>query len=386
MARHKTALRLTVAIVVAAIVIGAAASVYVATNHGHSATKPPSGQAPAVPFIKVSGNRLLTRSGEPARLIGVNIGASQYYCLGKHTEPFPMPIDNASVSALLSWHINAVRLLVDDYCWLGIDGEPDAMTSAVDRKSIESFVSLLNASHIEVIITMTEQSGHSKVGGVKQKAAATLPPMAEEASALSFWSSVASTFVRAPGVIFDLFGEPQRIPWPCWENGCSIGGIKLAGMQQLVDTVRATGADQPMMLEGVDWSNDLSGWLAHEPTDPDHQLIASVAVYEQDSCVTNKCWNATIATTNKRVPVVTGELGDKTCSTHFISKYMKFADKHSLSYLAWAWFTGGGCTNGGTLLSSYAGTPTPYGAVYKQHLAELYADQKGATDLGPETN
>ena len=240
MARHRTALRLAVAIVVVAIVIGAAASVYVATNHGNSGTKTPSGQAPAVPFIKVSGNRLLTRSGVPARLIGVNIGASQYYCLGKHSEPFPMPIDSASVSALLSWHVNAVRLLVDDYCWLGVDGEPDAITSTAYRKSIESFVSLLNASHIEVIITMTEQSGHTKVDGKKQPAVATLPPMAEEATALSFWSSVASTFVHAPGVIFDLFGEPQRISWPCWENGCSIGGTKVAGMQQLVDTVRAT--------------------------------------------------------------------------------------------------------------------------------------------------
>jgi len=35
---------------------------------------------------------------------------------------------SASVSALLSWHVNAVRLLVDDYCWLGVDGEPDALS------------------------------------------------------------------------------------------------------------------------------------------------------------------------------------------------------------------------------------------------------------------
>jgi hypothetical protein len=295
-----------------------------------------------------------------------------------------MPIDSASVSALLSWHINAVRVLVDEYCWLGIDGEPNGMTSAAYRKSIESFVSLLNASNIEVVLCMTASNGHTndQAGSeTDHNPAERLPPMAQSATAPTFWSSVASTFVHTPGVIFDLFGEPQRITWDCWENGCNVGGTKVAGMQQLVDVVRATGARQPLMLEGVDWANNISEWLSHEPVDPDHQLIASIAVYEQDSCVTVKCWDATVATTAKRVPVVTGELGDQTCSTKFITKYMKWADKHSLSYLVWSWYTGGGCSNGGTLLSSYSGTPTPYGAALKDHLAKIYSTDPAATDL-----
>jgi hypothetical protein len=388
---RKAIFRTAVALLIVAIVVGVAASVYVATdnggkgaNGGQGSTTGPGGKNYPAQFLTVSGNQLLNSQGKPARLIGVNIGASQYYCLGKHTDPFPMPIDSASVTALLSWHLNAVRLLVDEYCWLGIDGEPDDTSSATYRADIESFVSLLNAAHIEVILTMTDASGSvakSENGGKKQTASQRMDPMAQLATAPPFWTSVASTFKNTPGVIFDLFGEPQKITWPCWEYGCTISGIKLVGMQQLVSTVRATGARQPLILEGLDYANNLAGWLSHEPNDPDHQLVASVAVYQQDPCVTGKCWNATVAKTQKRVPVVTTELGDSTCSTRFIAKYMKWADKHSLSYIAWGWSTGGGCAGGGTLLANYSGTPTAYGTEFKDHVAQLYQSQTGATDL-----
>ena len=40
----------------------------------------------------------------------------------------------------------------------------------------------------------------------------------------------------------------------------------VAGMTSLVAAVRATGAKQPLLLGGLNYSNDLTGWLAHAPT------------------------------------------------------------------------------------------------------------------------
>lgn len=378
---RKGYLRIALVVVITLIVVGTAAGLYDVTTGG-SGTK--ATQTPVTPFLTVSGNQLVNRQGSPTRLVGVVIGASQYYCLGKSGLPFPTPISSASVTALISWHINAVRILLDEYCWLGIDGEPHSMSVDAYRKDIESFVAMLNAAHIEVILAMTAETGHSQqtdsASSGTGKSLST--PMAQAATAPAFWTSVASAFEHTPGVIFDLFGEPQLISWTCWKDGCNVGGTKVAGMQQLVDTVRATGARQPLMLGGVDWSNNLSGWLANEPSDPDNQLIASVHVYQIDHCNNVKCWDATIAPVAKRVPVVSGEFGDESCSVTFTKRYMKWSDAHAVSYLAWSWLTGKACSNGGSLISDYSGTPSTYGTVIKTHVAKVSAS--GITNLDPK--
>ena len=55
-------------------------------------------------------------------------------------------------------------------------------------------------------------------------------------------------------------------------------------MQSLVNAVRGAGASNVLMLGGVAYSNDLSQWLAHEPTDPLHNLAASWHSYNFNSC------------------------------------------------------------------------------------------------------
>ena len=69
------------------------------------------------------------------------------------------------------------------------------------------------------------------------------------------------------------------------------------------------------------------------------------------------------------LPFVTGELGEKDCTSKFIDVYMPWADAHNVSYLAWAFNTG--VCNGPSLITNYYGAPTPYGAGYKAHLATL---------------
>jgi endoglucanase len=164
-------------------------------------------------------------------------------------------------------------------------------------------------------------------------------------------------------------------------NGCTLsGGYKVAGMQSLVNAVRSTGATQPLMLGGLQWSSDESQWLKHEPTDPDHQLIVSFHNYNFSGCSTTACWNSTIAPLAKVVPVVTGENGENDCAHGYVDTYMAWADAHGLSYLGWAWdaTTRGGwtCTGGPSLITNYNGTPTGYGAGLKDHLQALFVAGK----------
>jgi hypothetical protein len=203
--------------------------------------------------------------------------------------------------------------------------------------------------------------------------------MADAAHSEDLWTSVATAFRSYPGVMFDLYGEPHLIPWACWKSGCVIGGQPYVGMQQLVDAVRQTGARQPLLLGGVDYSSDLSHWLEYEPTDPLHQLVASAHIYSFNPCTSAVCWNNDLASLARTVPVVTGEFGSTGCSPAFTKRYMKWADKHLVSYIAWAWLPGS-CAVDGPLIHSYSGTATTYGSVVQAHLAALF--QAGSGNVG----
>ena len=153
------------------------------------------------------------------------------------------------------------------------------------------------------------------------------------------------------------------------------------GMQTLVNAIRATGAHQPILLGGLSYANDLSGWLSHEPTDPLGQLAASFHNYQGETCSNQSCWDSQVAPVAAQVPVVTGEFDQDVCSAStFDTDYMKWADAHGIGYLAWGWWVlspqeiaGDGCS-AYYLITDPAGTPAaPNGVNLHDHLVALAA-------------
>ncbi len=104
-----------------------------------------------------------------------------------------------------------------------------------------------------------------------------------------------------------------------------------------MNAVRATGATQVVIANGVDWAHKLDQWLTHKPTDATGNLIAGVHIYSDGGCNNQSCWDSSIANVAAMVPVVTGELGERDCQHAFIDGYMTWADSHGVGYLGWAW-------------------------------------------------
>ena len=137
-------------------------------------------------------------------------------------------------------------------------------------------------------------------------------------------------------------------------------------MQQLVHAIRSTGATQPILVGGLGWSGDLSGWLAYRPAGAAaRRLRAQVQLRD---CATPSCWDSTVAPVAAKVPVVTGELGENDCAHGFVDQYMDWADRHGISYLGWTW-NPWNCNSGPALISAWSGTPTAYGVGLRDHLA-----------------
>jgi hypothetical protein len=203
--------------------------------------------------------------------------------------------------------------------------------------------------------------------------------MPDQDHAPAFWRSVAAYFKGNSAVIFDLYNEPYpdsnqdtTAAWQCWRDGGSCSGVSFqaAGMQELVNTVRSTGASNVIMLSGVQYATALSHWLTYKPSDPLHNLAASWHSYNFNLCNTQPCWDSTVAPVAQQVPVIAGEIGENDCAHGYIDTLMPWLDSHGASYLAWAWDTWN-CSGGPALISTYNGTPTTFGLGFAQHLTDL---------------
>jgi endoglucanase len=146
-----------------------------------------------------------------------------------------------------------------------------------------------------------------------------------------------------------------------------------AGMQTMLDAVRATGATNVVLCGGVSYSNVLNGFASHLPVDPLNQLGAAWHVYSFNIYVDPSPGSSTstmIAAATVNVPLTITEVGDdvgpgKTGA--FAAKIATYADTNGFSYFGWTWNDWGGSSN--ILIVDANGTPTQgFGTYYKQHL------------------
>ena len=346
-----------------------------------------AGQVPAVlaapdapTGLHVVGRQLLDSANRPVVLRGVNRSGTEYACI-QGWGFFDGPSDLASVQAIASWRANAVRIPLNEHCWLAINGAPPAYSGAAYRNAIAGYVATVQAAGLVPILEL-----HWSGAGTTQ--ATGQQPMLNRDHSLAFWQQVANTFKTNTGVIFDLHNEPYpdnngdtAVAWDCWKNGTTAGNApacpgsglnyQAAGMQELVNTVRATGAQNVIMLGGVQYSNALSRWLTYKPADPTGNLIAGWHVYNFNICSSTPCYDSTAGPVAAVVPLVAGEIGQNDCGSAMLTTLMSWLDARGAGYLAWTWDTWGTACSTLSLIVDYNGTPTTYGQVYRNHLMSV---------------
>ncbi|MEU3840445.1 cellulose binding domain-containing protein [Streptomyces sp. NPDC028635] len=348
------------------------------TDPGPTGPPPSGGTAPA---LHVEGNRLVDAGGRTRRLLGVNRSGGEFMCV-QGRGIWDGPVDDAAIRAIADWQADAVRIPLNEECWLGVAGVAPEYAGAHYISAVKELVARVEAHGMTPVVdlhwTHGQYTGNS--AGCSDAAATCQKPMPDAQYSPSFWTSVANTFKGDQAVVFDLFNEPYpdratsttAQAWQCWRDGGTCPGIgyQVAGMQDLVDAVRATGARNVLMLGGLAYSNDLSQWPAYRPTDPVGNLAAAYHGYNFNTCSSESCWNSTLAPVAAQVPLIAGEFGENTCGHSFVDRVMKWFDDHGLSYLGWTWNTWD-CSTGPSLVSSYDGTPTAYGAGLRDHLRAL---------------
>jgi aryl-phospho-beta-D-glucosidase BglC (GH1 family) len=365
----------------------AVATAFVAALAAGGAVVAVTARSPAVraaSYLHVSGNRLVNASGAQIVLHGVDIAGTDTRCV-QGRGIFDGPNGQASITAMKAWGINVVRIPLNEACWNAEPYVDSAYAGSRYHAAIDAYVHLLNSNGIVAILDLHLTDGlytGNSYGPCWSAEATCQKPMPDSAESVPFWSSVATVFKGNDAVIFDLFDEPypdwalptETAAWQCWLNGgasCTAGIFyPVAGMQTLANTIRATGANNVIMLGGLWYSDNLTELLKYQPTDPDHNLVASWHSYSTLPCSTESCWTSQISPVIAHVPVIVGEMGEFDCADVYVNRLMTYLNSESTSYLAWGWDAHFKCSSPG-LITDYNGDPTAYGVGYRSHLESL---------------
>ena len=302
--------------------------------------------------------------------MGVNRPGGEYGCVsGNVWDPADGSGNNqATITAMLAWKINAVRIPLNEDCWLSLNGVKTGGTTY--QSTIQTWVNLLLQNNIYPILDLhwTENNGAQATGQ---------QPMPDMAHAPTFWGQVAAAYKDSPKVIFDLFNEPYpdnnmeaTAAWTCWRDGGTCTGMSYAaaGMQSMVTAVRNAGANNLILLGGIEYSNDLSQWLTYKPTDPANNFAASWHVYPNSNYTSGHTLMMDAMGVAGMVPIVATEIGgvlsgctatSGTDDGSFITMAMSYLDGlyPPQSYVAWSWST----DDTPVLISNYNGTASAAG-------------------------
>ena len=337
------------------------------------------GSSSASSSVHVVGNQIY--DGTTAlRLLGVNRPGGEYACVTQANtiwDPGDGSGNNAATITLMqSWKVNAVRIPMNEDCWLSRNNTKTSGTTY--QNAIKTWVNLLLQAGIYPILDLHWTENNGALANGQQ-------PMPDMANAPTFWSQVAAAYADSPKVIFDLFNEPYpdnnmeaTAAWTCWKSGGTCTGINypVAGMQTLVTAVRNAGANNLIVLGGIEYSNDLSQWMTYKPTDPANNLAVSWHVYPNSNYTSNHTLMMDAMGVAGMVPIVATEIGgalDGSCTAtsgtdngSFITMAMSYLDGLSppQSYVAWSWST----DDTPVIISNLNGTAACSGITYKAHL------------------
>jgi len=279
----------------------------------------PSGSGSQGFGIKRCGNRTCDLSGQPVTLSiadfsGLEVGVSKSWPgFADAGAPFWRRVRSAG--------FNAARIPLNASNWTGACDGGSGQGAAYYQAIVQKTISDATRAGLYVLADLHWSSSDVYNGGCS----IGQPGFADAEHALPFWKDLADLFKSDPAVIFELFNEPfgsdsyanwvqgsgpylpgpeaitlrdggSFTPFTIQYNGAVVPTpappvpkskvfstgktYQVAGMQAMIDTIRAEGAGNLILSAPIGWAGEIEVWLGAQPTDPIGQLGASWHIYE----------------------------------------------------------------------------------------------------------
>ncbi len=317
------------------------------------------------PVLKVKGNRLVNPEGDEVWLQGVNIASLEWSQSGEN-------VLKSSEVAIEEWGAKVIRLPVKSKYWFGDE-------SADYRQTVDNMIIFAANRGVYTVLDLHHYR-------------------APREGDIAFWKDAAERYKNHPAVLFDLLNEPHGTSWEVWRNGGFVAdknqpadedafltdeekkhnakGFMAMGMQGLVDVVRETGANNIVVVGGLDWAYDLSGILkgfAIQEHEGGNGVMYATHVYPWKSN-----WEKSFLEVAAVHPILVGEVGADAEKMSWmpaerqedwqtwVPRMLNCIQEHRLNWTAWCFHP----KASPRLLLDWEYTPTPFWGVFvKEALA-----------------
>ncbi|HET9956861.1 MAG TPA: cellulase family glycosylhydrolase [Polyangiaceae bacterium] len=303
--------------------------------------------APAVPAATVkytvSGNQIL-RNGSPYKIRGLVRPSMEWDYSG-------FGVTREDMQRMKTkWHANAVRLAVKDTLWKGASTGSATGDGGAYQRNVKRVINWILQQGMDVILDLHYVAGM---------------PTAEHAT---FWDSISKdAFFKDGRIIFELYNEPtgdftQLRSW----------------MDSTITKIRANGAENLLLVGGVDYSYDISGYEKNPITGK------GAVAYVTHPYIFKSAPGDAVAflTPAKTLPVVATEFGDANvegfhtipatqCVASIYSDYISKFEGAGMSWTSWAWIVDEWGCGFPQIISDYSGTPNSIGTPVQQQLLKL---------------
>lgn len=256
---------------------------FLASSSGHLTITPPiphqssfSANTAAYPStIAVTGNHLVDTSGQPLLLRGLMApDPARLAEKGKFERTFYAEMAAAGA--------NVIRIPIHPERW---ERDPDYLWRYLDP------IVTWNGENGAYTILDLHFIGNIETGGGDQ-----MPDIAQPSKdfTLMFWRQVAGYFKDTPNVIFEIFNEPQAISAADWRRNA----------EEVITVIRSTGANQLIIVGGIDYAKDLS-WVLSQPVAGENIAYAAHIFPAHQST----SWDTWFGDVSSKYPVLVTEWG-----------------------------------------------------------------------------
>jgi hypothetical protein len=312
----------------------------------------------------------------------VNVPSLEYYAAGVN-------LSQSVQVAVYDWHSNLVRLPLNEDFWFGYNYSDQADGAVRDayRGLVDSVIAFARANGVYILLDL-----HWSDMGVwgSNNGQHDLP---DDHSTL-FWQDVATRYANNPAVLFDPYNEPTQIGWDQWHDGGWINengtNYHSPGMQGLLNTIRATGANNVVAPEGIDDGDDFRGITGHYLADIARNLMYQAHLYPAAAQVDAER-DAHVAEVTQ-YPLFIGEWGADPIGGFFgqaqpdaptwTQNMLAWLRQHQYSWTAWS-------MNPETrpcLISDFNYTPTDYFGVFVKNALATAAPGGGQDMVRPPSS
>ena len=310
----------------------------------------------ATPAVNASGNpvvlsvdsdKVVDEHVTEIKLKGIVRSSLEWNPQGQYLSPH-------DIDLIASWGANVIRLDLNQQYWT--DSQP-VTTKGSYKQIIDAIIyeSIKNKMAIILDLHWTKAEGGQ-------------PPMADRDS-IAFWKDVAESYKNFGTVMFELFNEPYVTDQNIWLNGNS----QYSGYQELYNAVRSTGAENIVIVAGMDYGYRL------DFVTPNFEVKGSNIIYCSHP-YDNKGYKTPNFSDNfkgiqGRYPIIFTEFGDNQQSDFppasdaykaLYTKYLEYINANGIHYCGFEWFVDH--TWAPSLISDWNGTPQSAGILIKADL------------------